>query len=94
MTELAEKIRQELAKIKDPLTNVPVIFLGADIDIKVQPGGNVYIVYFAKDPYSSNVITYVEAVKKIASKVAGDRKILVEVRNHMLSDLLNIRFNE
>lgn len=94
MQTLSEKVRQSLAKLKDPVTNAPILFLEAYLEVRETAEGEILIIYHAKDPYSPNVITYADSAKKIASKVEGVKKVVIEVRNHVMSDFINIRLNE
>ncbi|MDW8084033.1 MAG: hypothetical protein RMI49_02380 [Candidatus Caldarchaeum sp.] len=93
MSGLAEKVRSELAKLKDPVSNVPLLFVDAEIDVQESSSGDIYIVYIPKNPYSPHIITNAEAVKSIASKIAGQRRVVVEVRNHVMADFLNMKLN-
>ncbi|MEM0441337.1 MAG: hypothetical protein QXF45_05405 [Candidatus Caldarchaeum sp.] len=94
MQNLSEKVRQSLARLKDPVSNAPILFLEADIEVKEVAQGEILVLFYAKDPYSPNVMTYADAVKKIASKVEGVKRVVVDVRNHVMSDLFNIRVND
>lgn len=93
MTEIEERIRQEIAGLRDPVTNAPLIYLEASIEVKELAEGTIYIVYYSRDPYSANTLTLADAVKKIASRVGAGRKIVVEVRNHFMADFLNLKLN-
>ncbi|MEM0383629.1 MAG: hypothetical protein QXS57_02485 [Candidatus Caldarchaeum sp.] len=93
MTELAEKVVECLKKLRDPVSGAPALFLESSVEVKDLGDGVVLILYVCRDPYSPRVLTFAEAAKALASKCEGVKRVIVEVRNHVLADLVNLRLN-
>ncbi|MEM1942768.1 MAG: hypothetical protein QXO30_04355 [Candidatus Caldarchaeum sp.] len=93
MTELADRVVESLKRLRDPVSGAPAIFLESSVEVRDLGGGVVLILYVCRDPYSPNVLTYAEAAKTLASRCEGVRKVIVEVRNHVLADFINLRLS-
>ncbi|MEM2095938.1 MAG: hypothetical protein QXV86_04925 [Candidatus Caldarchaeum sp.] len=93
MTGLADRVVESLKRLTDPVSGAPAIFLESTVEVKDLGEGVVFILYVCRDPYSPNVLTFAEAAKTLASRCEGVKKVIVEVRNHVLADLINLRLN-
>ncbi|MEM2238348.1 MAG: hypothetical protein QXR26_07245 [Candidatus Caldarchaeum sp.] len=93
MSDLAEKVRNALRMLRDPVSGAPALFLDSVIDVRDVGNGVVHIIYVCRDPHSPNVITYAEAAKTLASRCEGVKKVIIEVRNHVLADFINLKLN-
>lgn len=93
MTDLAEEVRKALAKLRNPVSNAPEIFLECDVVIEKMGENILHIILYARDPYSPKLLIYAEAAKRIASKTPGVAKVYVEVRNHFMAEQINLMLN-
>ncbi len=94
MAGVAEKIHAAIARIRDPATGAPATPLHFTITVKEHTEGTVQIIITPRDPYSTTALTYAEACKTIAAKVEGVKQVIIECRNHVMADLINMRLNQ
>ncbi len=93
MNQLVERVLEALKRLRDPISGAPLLLLESVIEVRDLGDGVIHIVYTSRDPRSPNVITYAEAVKTLASRCEGVKKVIVEVRNHVMADFVNLKLN-
>ncbi len=93
MTDLADRVLNVLKKLRDPVSGAPALFIDSVVDVQDLGDGVVRITLMCKDPHSPNIITYAEAAKTLASRCEGVKKVVIEVRNHVLADFVNLKLN-
>ena len=91
---MEDEVFSRLRSIRDPVSGAPAIPLLLTVNVQDLGDGLVRIVISPRDPYSPTLLSYAEAVKSVALKVAGVKKILIECRNHVMADLINMRLNQ
>jgi hypothetical protein len=94
MGGLAERLYSAIARIRDPATGAPAAPLHYTVTIEERGDGTIIIIITPRDPYSATALTYAEAIKTIASKVEGVKQVIIECRNHIMADLINMRLNQ
>jgi hypothetical protein len=93
MQDVEERVLLELKKLKEPVSGAPLLFLEASIDVRNLGEGVIHMVIISKNPYSASMVSLAEAAKSIALKCEGVKRVLVEVRNHVMADYINMRLN-
>lgn len=93
MPNLEEQIIEAIKKVKDPISGAPLILTEATVEVKEIQQGVVLITFIPTNPRSQRALTLAEAVKTIALKQAGVKKVIIECKNHVLADIINQRLN-
>lgn len=93
MQSVEERVLDALKRLKEPVSGAPLLFLEANVNVRDLGGGAVHILLVSKNPYSASMVSLAEAAKSIALKCEGVRRVLVEVRNHVMADYVNMRLN-
>ncbi|MEM3032307.1 MAG: hypothetical protein QW756_00230 [Nitrososphaerota archaeon] len=94
MGELAQRLYKSLTRIRDPTSGAPAFPLTIDVAIEELGGGDVILTITPRDPYTPTALSYAEAVKAIASRVEGVKRVTIICRNHVMADLINMRLNQ
>lgn len=93
MQSLSEKVRERLLSFRDPSTGLNLIDSQAFLTIKELEEGIIQIEFMPDSPYNPMVMSYALAMKALASKVEGVKKVIVICRNHVMADKINEELN-
>ena len=93
MTELEERILENLKKLRDPSSGLPLILTEASIQVREIQKGVIHITIIPKNPLSPRALTIAEATKTITQKQEGVKKVIIECKNHILANTINQKLN-
>ena len=93
MSELEKQVLEAIKKIRDPTSGAPLILTEATVEVKEIQEGVILITFIPSNPHSQRALTTAEAVKTIAQKQTGVKKVIIECKNHILADIINHRLN-
>jgi len=93
MTELEDKVKNEVEKIIDPETGLTFGQMQLITSVKEQGSGVVKIDFVPTSPFCPIAFKFAVDIKNTAQKVAGIKKALVYVHGHNLEDAINQAVN-
>ena len=89
MTELENKVREEVGKVKDPETGMSFAEMQMITNVKEEELGVVKVEFVPTSPFCPIAFKLASDIKNAAKKVSGVKKALVYCRGHAMEQQIN-----
>jgi len=94
MTEIEDKVKNEVEKIIDPETGLTFGQMQLITNVKEQSPGVVKIDFVPTSPFCPIAFRFAQDIKTTAQKVTGIKKALVYVHGHNMEEAINQTVNQ
>ena len=94
MTELENKVREEVGKVQDPETGMSFAEMQMITNVKEDDPGVVTVEFIPTSPFCPIAFKLASDLKKAAEKVSGVKKALVYCRGHAMEQQINEMTNK
>lgn len=94
MTELEEKVREEVGKVLDPKTGQSFAEMQMITTVKEEEPGTVKVEFIPTSPFCPIAFKLANDIKVAAKNVPGVKKVLVYCRGHMMEQQINEMTNK
>ncbi len=94
MTELEDKVRDEVGRVLDPETGQSFAEMQMITSVKEEEPGTVKIEFIPTSPFCPIAFKLAADIKAAAKKVEGVKKALVYCRGHMMEQQINEMTNK
>lgn len=94
MTELEDKVREEVGKVQDPETGQSFAEMQMITKVKEEEPGTVTIEFIPTSPFCPIAYKLAADIKTAAKTVPGVKKALVYCRGHMMEQQINEQTNK
>ena len=94
MTELEEKVREEVGRVIDPETGMTFAEMQMITNVKEEEPGTVKVEFIPTSPFCPIAFKMANDIKTAAKKVPGVKKALVYGRGHTLEQQRNEMTNK
>lgn len=94
MTELEDKVRQEVGKVQDPETGQSFAEMQMITSVKEEDPGVVKIEFIPTSPFCPIAFQLASDIKAAAKTVSGVKNALVYCRGHMMEQQINEMTNK
>ncbi len=94
MTDLEDKVREEVEQVVDPETGLTFGQMKMITDVKEQKIGVVKIDFVPSSPFCPIAFKLAFDVKKAAERVKGIKRALVYCRGHNMEEEINRMVNK
>ena len=94
MTELEDKVREEVGKVLDPETGMSFAEMQMITNVKEEEPGTVKVEFIPTSPFCPIAFKLATDIKNAATKVSGVKKALVYCRGHMMEQQINEMTNK
>jgi len=89
MTDLEDKVREEVGKVMDPETGQTFAEMQMITTVKEEEAGTVRVEFIPTSPFCPIAFKLATDIKTAAKKVPGVKKALVYCRGHMMEQQIN-----
>ena len=89
MTELENKVREEVDKVQDPETGMTFAEMQMITNVKEEESGVVKVEFIPRSPFCPIAFKLASDLKNTASKVPGVKKALVYCHGHVMEKQIN-----
>jgi len=93
MTQIEDKVKNEVEKIIDPETGLTFGQMQLISGVKEQGQGIIKIDFIPTSPFCPIAFKFAQDIKTTAQKVAGIKKALVYVHGHNMEQAINQAVN-
>ena len=94
MTELEDKVREEVGKVPDPETGMSFAEMQMITVVKEESPGVVNVEFVPTSPFCPIAFKLAGDIKAAAKKVAGVKKVSVFCRGHTMEQQINEMTNK
>jgi len=94
LTELEDKVREEVGKVVDPETGQSFAEMQMITNVKEDEPGTVKVEFIPTSPFCPIAFKLAADIKAAATKVPGVKKALVYCRGHMMEQQINEMTNK
>ena len=94
MTELEDKVREEVGRVIDPETGMTFAEMQMITNEKEEEPGTVKVEFVPTSPFCPIAFKMASDIKDAAKKVLGVKKALVYCRGHMMEQQINEMTNK
>jgi metal-sulfur cluster biosynthetic enzyme len=94
LTELENKVREEVGKVQDPETGMSFAEMQMITNVKEDEPGVVTVEFIPTSPFCPIAFKLASDLKKAAEKVSGVKKALVYCRGHAMEQQINEMTNK
>ena len=94
MTQLENKVRTEVGKVKDPETGMTLAEMQMITNVKEDEPGVVKVEFVPTSPFCPIAFKLASDMKNAAKKVPGVKKALVYCRGHVMEQQINEMTNK
>lgn len=94
LTELEDKVREEVGKVQDPETGMSFAEMQMITNVKEEEPGVVKVEFIPTSPFCPIAFKLATDIKNAAKKVPGVNKALVYCRGHMMEQQINEMTNK
>ena len=94
MTELEEKVREEVGKVLDPETGMSFAEMQMITNVKEEKPGVVKVEFVPTSPFCPVAFKLAADIRDAAKKVEGVEKALVYCRGHAMEQQINEMTNK
>ncbi|TRO47760.1 iron-sulfur cluster assembly protein [Candidatus Bathyarchaeota archaeon] len=89
MTELEDKVREEVGKVQDPETGMTFAEMQMITNVKEEKPGIVKVEFIPTSPFCPIAFKLASDLKNAAKKVTGVKKALVYCHGHAMEQQIN-----
>jgi len=93
MTQIEDKVKNEVEKIIDPETGLTFGQMQLITGVKEQSPGVIKIEFVPTSPFCPIAFRFAQDIKTTAQKVEGIKKALVYVHGHNMEEAINQAVN-
>src|SRR3972149_8052385 len=94
LTELEDKVREEVGKVQDPETGMSFAEMQMITNVKEESPGVVKVEFVPTSPFCPIAFKLATDIKNAAKKVPGVTNALVYCRGHMMEQQINEMTNK
>lgn len=94
MTELEDKVREEVGKVQDPETGMSFAEMQMITNVKEEEPGVVKVEFIPTSPFCPIAFKLAADIRDAAKKVPGVDKALVYCRGHAMEQQINEMTNK
>jgi metal-sulfur cluster biosynthetic enzyme len=94
LTELEEKVREEVGKVLDPETGMSFAEMQMITSVKEEEPGVVKVEFIPTSPFCPIAFKMAADIREAAKKVPGVKKVLVYCRGHAMEQQINEMTNK
>jgi ATP-binding protein involved in chromosome partitioning len=94
MTELEDKVREEVGKVHDPETGQSFAEMQMITTVKEDEPGVIRVEFIPTSPFCPIAFKLASDIKTAATSVPGVKKALVYCRGHMMEQQVNEMTNK
>jgi metal-sulfur cluster biosynthetic enzyme len=94
VTELEDKVREEVGKVIDPETGMTFAEMQMITNVKEEEKGTVKVEFIPTSPFCPIAFKLASDIRNAAKKVPGVKKALVYCRGHMMEQQINEMTNK
>ena len=94
MTELEDKVREEVGKVPDPETGMTFAEMQMITNVKEEDPGVVKVEFIPTSPFCPIAFKLAADIRDAAKKVPGVKKALVYCRGHAMEEQINEMTNK
>jgi metal-sulfur cluster biosynthetic enzyme len=94
LTELEDKVREEVGKVPDPETGMTFAEMQMITTVKEEEPGVVKVEFIPTSPFCPIAFKLASDIKEAAKKVPGVKKALVYCRGHAMEQQINEMTNK
>ncbi len=94
LTELEEKVREEVGKVQDPETGMSFAEMQMITNVKEEEPGVVKVEFVPTSPFCPIAFKLASDIRDAAKKVPGVKKALVFCRGHAMEQQINEMTNK
>ena len=94
MTQIEDKVKNEVEKIIDPETGLTFGQMQLITGVKEQSPGVIKIDFVPTSPFCPIAFRFAQDIKTTAQKVTGIKKALVYVHGHNMEEAINQTINQ
>ncbi len=94
LTELEEKVREEVGKVQDPETGQSFAEMQMITTVKEEEPGVVRVEFIPTSPFCPIAFKLATDIKAAATQVTGVKKAVVYCRGHMMEQQINEMTNK
>jgi metal-sulfur cluster biosynthetic enzyme len=94
LTELENKVHEEVGKVKDPETGMTLAEMQMITNVKEEELGVVKVEFVPTSPFCPIAFKLASDIKNAAKKVLGVKKALVYCRGHVMEQQINEMTNK
>jgi metal-sulfur cluster biosynthetic enzyme len=94
LTQLENKVRTEVGKVKDPETGMTLAEMQMITNVKEDEPGVVKVEFVPTSPFCPIAFKLASDMKNAAKKVPGVKKALVYCRGHAMEQQINEMTNK
>ena len=94
MTELEEKVREEVGKVLDPETDLSFAEMQMITSVKEEELGVVKVEFIPTSPFCPIAFKLAADLRDAAKNVPGVKKVLVYCRGHAMEQQINEMTNK
>ena len=94
MTQLENKIREEVGKVQDPETGMTLAEMQMITNVKEEKPGVVKVEFIPTSPFCPIAFKLASDLKNAAKNVPGVKKALVYCRGHAMEQQINEMTNK
>src|SRR3990170_7062678 len=91
LTELEDKVREEVGKVQDPETGMSFAEMQMITNVKEESPGVVKVEFVPTSPFCPIAFKLATDIKNAAKKVPGVTQALVYCRGHMMEQQITAR---
>jgi metal-sulfur cluster biosynthetic enzyme len=94
LTELEDKVREEVGKVLDPETGMSFAEMQMITNVKEEEAGVVRVEFIPTSPFCPIAFKLAADIRDAAKKVPGVKKALVYCRGHAMEQQINEMTNK
>lgn len=94
LTELEDKVREEVGKVLDPETGMSFADMQMITTVKEEEVGVVRVEFIPTSPFCPIAFKLAADIRDAAKKVPGVKKVLVYCRGHAMEQQINEMTNK
>lgn len=94
MTDLEDRVRDEVGKVKDPETGMTFAEMHMITNVKEDKPGVVKVEFVPTSPFCPIAFKLARDIKNAAKEVSGVKKALVYCRGHAMEQQINEMTNK
>jgi metal-sulfur cluster biosynthetic enzyme len=94
LTELENKVREEVGKVQDPETGMTFAEMQMITNVKEEEPGVIKVEFVPTSPFCPIAFKLASEIKTAATQVPGVKKALVYCRGHAMEQQINEMTNK